>query len=111
MNYTAASAAAAADDNVFYDSGREGRKIAHYSTFRTYRFSYATFHDQSVGWQSVFLLSGLRSKTLQRVMRQLAREQELQLNNVLFILCQEHKLVFSCSSRAASHSLNHYRLM
>ncbi len=42
MNYTAASAAAA-DDNVFYDSGREGRKIAHYSTFRTRRFSYATF--------------------------------------------------------------------
>lgn len=42
MNYTAASAAAP-DDNVFYDSGREGRKIAHYSTFRTRRFSYATF--------------------------------------------------------------------
>lgn len=40
MNYTAASAAAAAarDDNVFYDSGREGRKSAHDSTF-----SYATF--------------------------------------------------------------------
>lgn len=42
MNYTAASAAAL-DDNVFYDSGREGRKIAHYSTFRTGTFSYATF--------------------------------------------------------------------
>lgn len=44
MNYTAASAAAAArDDNVFYDSGREGRKIAHRSTFKTRTFSYATF--------------------------------------------------------------------
>lgn len=43
MNYTAAPAAAADDDNVFYDSGREGRKIAHYSTFRTRRFSYVTF--------------------------------------------------------------------
>lgn len=37
MNYTAASAAAP-DDNVFYDSRREGRKIAHYSTFRTQIF-------------------------------------------------------------------------
>lgn len=45
MNYTAASAAAAAarDDNVFYDSGREGRESAHYSTFKTGTFSYATF--------------------------------------------------------------------
>lgn len=44
MNYTAASAAAAArDDNVFYDSGRVGRKIAHRSTFKTRTFSYATF--------------------------------------------------------------------
>lgn len=42
MNYTAASAAAL-DDNVFYDSGREERKIAHYSTFKTCTFSYATF--------------------------------------------------------------------
>lgn len=42
MNYTAAPAAAD-DDNVFYDSGRVGRKIAHYSTFRTHRFPYATF--------------------------------------------------------------------
>lgn len=42
MNYIAAPAAAADDDNVFYDSGRVGRKIAHYSTFRIHRFSYAT---------------------------------------------------------------------
>lgn len=40
MNYTAASAA---DDNVFYDSRREGSKIAHDSTFRTSRFSHVTF--------------------------------------------------------------------
>lgn len=37
------AAAAARDDNVFYDSGREGRKIAHRSTFKTRTFSYATF--------------------------------------------------------------------
>lgn len=36
MNYTAAPAAAD-DDNVFYDYGREGRKIAHYSTFRKHQ--------------------------------------------------------------------------
>lgn len=42
MNYTAASAAAP-DDNVFYDSGRVGREIAHYSTFRMCGISYATF--------------------------------------------------------------------
>lgn len=36
MNYIAAPAAA--DDNVFYDSERERRKIAHYSTFKTHIF-------------------------------------------------------------------------
>ena len=55
MNYTAAPAAAD-DDNVFYDSGREGRKIAHYSTFRTCRYSYATFQRPQRRLVEQFLL-------------------------------------------------------
>ena len=43
MNYTAASAAAAPDDNVFYDSGRVERTIAHYSIFRMCGITYAAF--------------------------------------------------------------------
>lgn len=55
MNYTAASAAAP-DDNVFYDSGRVGRKIARDSTFQMRGISYATFQKpkRSLNEQSCF---------------------------------------------------------
>lgn len=68
MNYTAASAAAP-DDNVFYDSGRAGRKIAHCSTFRTCGISNATFQNPKRRLDEqiyIFLTFIFLSKTWQR---------------------------------------------
>lgn len=78
MNYIAAPAAAADDDNVFYDSGREGRegrKIAHYSTFSTHKFSYATFQRPQLRLvEKILLFAHFLCKTSQWLMRQLAGE-------------------------------------
>lgn len=68
MNYTAASAAAP-DDNVFYDSGRAGRKIAHCSTFQTCGISNATFQNPKHRLDEqiyIFLTFIFLSKTWQR---------------------------------------------
>lgn len=94
MNYTAASAAAP-DDNVFYDSGREGRKIAHYSTFRTRIFSYATQRPQRRLVEQILLcfFHVFGSKTFQWLLRQLSRVEKLQYKNVLLIQSFKHKLV------------------
>lgn len=75
MNYIAAPAAAADDDNVFYDSGREERKIAHYSKFRTHKFSYATFQRPQLRLvEKILLFAHFLCKTSQWLMRQLAGE-------------------------------------
>lgn len=75
MNYTAASAAAP-DDNVFYDSGRVGRKIAHYSTFRTCGISYATFQRPKHRLNEQIFQKLFSSKTCQRIKKKKKKNQE-----------------------------------
>lgn len=113
MNYTAAPAAAD-DDNVFYDSGREGRKIAHYSTFRTCTFWCGTFQRPQCRLEEQVFILFFCSLCVVKLfsgwwdIRSIRKKLWYEHGNVAFIQGLKHKLVTAPCSPAERHPFNHY---